>query len=223
MPISSTTSAPTRLVLAQFCARADNGPSCRRWPSRTSTSTPRSEACRGARTRVIGGRHRHDATTTPLAPVPSTPRASTAQYLVCGAAQLVLLLGAAAVTGVLIEAWLRWVWPANGVVDTFLRSAPVRRGRVRLVERVSRSPRNGCWSDAGSPATYPCGARSYLRFWTVKTLIRTTPMVMFVGSPLYVLYLRALGARIGRGVTIFSADRAGVHRPANHRQRHPHP
>ena len=43
-------------------------------------------------------------------------------------------------------------------------------------------------------------------------------MVMFVGSPLYVVYLRALGARIGRGVTIFSTHRAGVHRPAHHRR-----
>ena len=45
---------------------------------------------------------------------------------------------------------------------------------------------------------------SYLRFWVVKTLIRTNPMVMFAGSPLYLMYLRALGAKIGKGVTIFS-------------------
>ena len=29
-------------------------------------------------------------------------------------------------------------------------------------------------------------------------------MVMFAGSPLYLWYLRALGAKIGQGVTIFS-------------------
>ncbi|MGH3672611.1 MAG: hypothetical protein ACRDSH_18580, partial [Pseudonocardiaceae bacterium] len=45
---------------------------------------------------------------------------------------------------------------------------------------------------------------AYLRFWTVKTLIRTNPLALFAGSPLYVLYLRALGARIGKGVSIFS-------------------
>ena len=71
-----------------------------------------------------------------------------------------------------------------------------------------------------APARSRCGARRYLRFWTVKTLIRTSPMVLFVGSPLYVVYLRALGARIGRGVTVFSTDRAGLHRPADHRRRH---
>ena len=36
-----------------------------------------------------------------------------------------------------------------------------------------------------------------MRFWFVRALVRTNPMVLFIGSPLYVLYLRALGARIG--------------------------
>ena len=43
---------------------------------------------------------------------------------------------------------------------------------------------------------------AYLRFWVVKVLIRSNPLAAFVGSPIYVLYLRALGARIGRDVTI---------------------
>src|SRR5438876_657055 len=46
---------------------------------------------------------------------------------------------------------------------------------------------------------------AYVRFWIVKTLIRSNPCaLLFVGSPLYVLYLRALGAKIGPGVAIFS-------------------
>jgi non-ribosomal peptide synthetase-like protein len=45
---------------------------------------------------------------------------------------------------------------------------------------------------------------AHLRFWTVKTLIRASPLALLAGSPLYVLYLRALGARIGAGVSIFS-------------------
>jgi non-ribosomal peptide synthetase-like protein len=44
----------------------------------------------------------------------------------------------------------------------------------------------------------------YVRFWTVKTMIRANPMAVFVGSPLYVFYLRLLGAKIGRGVVILS-------------------
>jgi non-ribosomal peptide synthetase-like protein len=46
---------------------------------------------------------------------------------------------------------------------------------------------------------------AYVRFWMVKTLIRTNPAVhLLVGSPLYGLYLRALGAKIGPGVVILS-------------------
>jgi non-ribosomal peptide synthetase-like protein len=46
---------------------------------------------------------------------------------------------------------------------------------------------------------------TYVRFWLVKTLVRLNPLVLlFGGSPLYVLYLRALGADVGRGVAVFS-------------------
>jgi non-ribosomal peptide synthetase-like protein len=44
----------------------------------------------------------------------------------------------------------------------------------------------------------------YVRFWTVATLIRSCPLALFAGSPIYVLYLRALGARVGRGAMILS-------------------
>jgi non-ribosomal peptide synthetase-like protein len=44
----------------------------------------------------------------------------------------------------------------------------------------------------------------YVRFWVVKTLVSSNPLVLFAGSPLYSVYLRALGAKIGRGVVIFS-------------------
>src|SRR5205807_1060510 len=46
---------------------------------------------------------------------------------------------------------------------------------------------------------------AYVRFWIVKTLIRSSPVVrMFIGTPVYLFYLRALGAKIGPGVVIFS-------------------
>ena len=54
------------------------------------------------------------------------------------------------------------------------------------------------------PRQIPVWSLTYLRFWLVKTLIRTSPLVRFAGTPLYLLYLRALGAKIGKGVTILS-------------------
>jgi hypothetical protein len=38
------------------------------------------------------------------------------------------------------------------------------------------------------------------------TLIQRSPAALFVGSPLYALYLRALGAKIGRGAVILSKN-----------------
>jgi len=50
--------------------------------------------------------------------------------------------------------------------------------------------------------SFPIWGLRYYRFWVVKTLIRTAPVVLFRGSPLYSLYLRLLGARLGRSTTI---------------------
>ncbi|MCJ9668606.1 MULTISPECIES: Pls/PosA family non-ribosomal peptide synthetase [unclassified Neorhizobium] len=52
--------------------------------------------------------------------------------------------------------------------------------------------------------SFPIWGLRYYRFWVVKTLIRSAPVVLFRGSPLYNLYLRLLGARLGRNATIES-------------------
>src|SRR4029079_8302190 len=49
---------------------------------------------------------------------------------------------------------------------------------------------------------FPIWGLRYSRFWVVKTLIRTAPVVLFRGSPLYSLYLRLLGAKLGRNTAI---------------------
>jgi non-ribosomal peptide synthetase-like protein len=48
---------------------------------------------------------------------------------------------------------------------------------------------------------------AYVRFWIVKTLVRSNPLALLtVGSPLYAIYLRALGAKVGKGAAIFSRN-----------------
>ena len=61
----------------------------------------------------------------------------------------------------------------------------------RSVEAARRSA-SGAWATSGS---------GWSRRWS-----GSNPLVLFVGSPLYPLYLRALGAKIGRGVVIFSRN-----------------
>ena len=46
---------------------------------------------------------------------------------------------------------------------------------------------------------------AYFRFWLVKTMIVANPLArLLLGTPLYAAYLRALGARVGRRVVIFT-------------------
>jgi non-ribosomal peptide synthetase-like protein len=50
----------------------------------------------------------------------------------------------------------------------------------------------------------PIWSLRYFRFWVIKWLISNNPMVMFKGLPLFNVYLRLLGAKIGKGV-VFDA------------------
>ena len=135
--------------------------------------------------------------------MPVARRVGTGRYVLCGAVQLVLLLGAMVVSAVVIDIGLRWVWPAVGVIETYLRAATLVAAAFVVLCGL---PIAAKWAlvRRWEPGEFPVWSLEFLRFWTVKTLIRASPMTLFVGSPLYVLYLRALGAHIGRGVTILS-------------------
>ena len=50
----------------------------------------------------------------------------------------------------------------------------------------------------------PIWSLRYFRFWLVKTLVQTAPMALFIGTPIYNLYLRLLGAKIGKHTIILS-------------------
>ena len=56
------------------------------------------------------------------------------------------------------------------------------------------------------PGSIRVWSPAYLRFWVVKTLVRASPMVLFAGTPAFTLYLRALGAKVGRDVVYLSSQ-----------------
>ena len=51
---------------------------------------------------------------------------------------------------------------------------------------------------------FPLWGARYLRFWVVQRILRANPLAVFVGSPLYNLYLRCLGARVGAGAVVLT-------------------
>ncbi len=132
----------------------------------------------------------------PVAP----PRASP---VLCAALQLLLFLGLVLLGALVFVTGFEWIRAATGIIDTYLRSLVFGGASLLAMCTV---PIVAKWILVGRWKPHEIGVWSlaYVRFWLVKTLIRASPMVLFVGSPLYVLYLRALGAKIGRGVAIFS-------------------
>src|SRR5437870_3968966 len=129
---------------------------------------------------------------------------STREYVLCGALQVLFYLGYSYL-GVLagIEGY-QWLVAGSEGVDTYLRLV-LFSGVAFLV--VCAVPIAAKWLLIGrwKPQEIRIWSLAYVRFWIVKTLIRSNPAIhLFVGSPLYGLYLRALGAKIGPRVVILS-------------------
>ncbi|MET8453277.1 Pls/PosA family non-ribosomal peptide synthetase [Streptomyces sp. NPDC005209] len=130
-------------------------------------------------------------------------RAATRRYVVCGLLQFLFFLGYSYVAALAVAEGYAWISEGSGLADLYLRSvlcAAVGFVGLCTVPIAAKWTLVGRWR-AGQ---FPLWGTAYLRFWVVKTLIRSSPLRLFTGSPLYTVYLRALGARIGRGVTILT-------------------
>ncbi|MEV6983052.1 Pls/PosA family non-ribosomal peptide synthetase [Sphaerisporangium sp. NPDC051017] len=150
-----------------------------------------------------------EPTTEPAPEPPVAPQAvprragSTARYVLCGALQLLLFLGYAYCGGLALVGAYEWLSDAAGPAEFYLRALACGGAAFAGLAAV---PVLAKWTLVGrwKPGAIPVWGLAYLRFWTVKTLVRHSPMVLFAGSPLYLMYLRALGARIGPGAVILS-------------------
>nr|WSY50696.1 phosphopantetheine-binding protein [Streptomyces sp. NBC_00886] len=144
-------------------------------------------------------------TPEPSAPIEAEapPPGSTARYLLCGTLQFLVFTMYCVLAGLVTGRGYEWVSGGNGVAQVYLRST-IFGGAVFIgvctVPVVAKWVLVGRWKET----EFPVWSLAYVRFWTVKALLHANPMIMFAGNPLYVLYLRVLGARIGKGVTILS-------------------
>ncbi len=140
----------------------------------------------------------------PTAPAEKAAPAKTAQYVTCGALQL-LTFAACAYLAALVVGWgADWVSAPSGLADIYLRAVLFGGAvfvAVCVLPVIAKWTLIGRWTER----QIRIWSLDYVRFWIVKTLIRSSlTAVMFSGSPLYVMYLRALGVRIGRGTVIWS-------------------
>jgi len=131
------------------------------------------------------------------------PRASTAQYVACGALQLLAFLASVFLAAAVLSGGFTWLSASSGWAEIYLRSLAFSAGIFLLICTL---PILAKWTLMGrwKRQEIKIWSLRYLRFWLVKTLVQANPMALFTGSPVYPLYLRALGAKIGRRVVIFS-------------------
>src|SRR5215208_3623743 len=187
------------MVMAQFCARVRKRPDL---PSVSIKDVYQHPTIRSLAT-ALGD----------PAPVPiESPTQTSAEvvtpagkprFVLCGALQLLIFLGYSYLAALVIAHGYDWISAGSGVLDIYLRSVLTGCalfGFLFAVPILAKWILIGRWK----PQQIRIWSVRYVRFWVVKTLVRRNPIVFFTGSPLFNLYLRALGAKVGRGVVIFS-------------------
>jgi len=129
---------------------------------------------------------------------------STREYVLCGTLQALCFLAYSYAAMLGIETGYTWISAGSSAVEIYLRLVLAGSAGFFVVSAV---PIAAKWALVGrwKPQQIRLWSLAYVRFWVVKTLVRSSPAArLFIGTPLYSLYLRALGARIGRGVVILS-------------------
>jgi non-ribosomal peptide synthetase-like protein len=187
------------MVMARFCARVRKRPDLPAVSIKDIYQHPTIESLATA-----------FADATPVvveSPAPTSvqvpKRAGTSQVVLCGALQLLIFLTYSYLAALVIAQGYEWISAGTGVLDIYLRSVVAGCSVFLFLFTV---PILAKWILIGrwKPRQIRIWSLTYVRFWVVKTLVRRNPIVLFTGSPLFTLYLRALGAKIGRGVVIFS-------------------
>ena len=188
------------LVMARFCARVRKRGGLPSVSMQDVYQHPTIRSLAAALAEVTPRAARPPASAVGEAPTPT----SAVEYMICGSLQALFFLAYSYVAVVGIATGYAWVTAVSGPIQIYLRL--VLAGSAAFLG-VCAVPIAAKWLLIGrwKAQHIRLWSLAYVRFWIVKTLIRSSPAArLFIGTPLYVLYLRALGARIGPGVVIFS-------------------
>ncbi|WP_433505485.1 Pls/PosA family non-ribosomal peptide synthetase [Pseudonocardia halophobica] len=141
----------------------------------------------------------------PAVPADNTPvRHSTFGYWLTGFLQLATFLIYVTGAGYVMDRAYVWISTSVGLVEIYLRSleaGALAFLAMALLPVVAKWLLVGRWKET----EFPVWSLRYFRFWLAKTLIRGNPLaLLMVGSPLYSVYLRLLGAKVGKDVVILT-------------------
>ena len=188
------------LVMAHFCARVRKRGDLPPVSMRDVYQHPTIRSLAAALAHPALGPAKPRARAPIEAPTPTRP----GEYILCGALQALFFLAYSWVVVLAFAEGYRWVSAASTPVGIYLRLLLASSAAFVVVCAV---PIAAKWMLVGrwKAERIRLWSLAYVRFWIVKTLIRSSPAArLFIGTPLYLFYLRALGAKIGPGVVIFS-------------------
>jgi non-ribosomal peptide synthetase-like protein len=187
------------LLMAQFCARVRKRGNL---PSLSMKDVYAHPTISALATAVAD---RAPPPSTKVAAEPPTPT-SAREHIICGALQALFYLAYSYLGVLAITEAYQWMVAGSRGAELYLRLILFTGVGFLVLCAVPIAAKwllIGRWR-AGQIRIW---SLDYVRFWIVKTLIRSNPGVyLFVGSPLYGLYLRALGAKVGARVLILSRD-----------------
>jgi len=194
------------MVMARFCARVRKRPDIPSMSIKDIYEHPTIASLATALTATAPVPVESPAAIESQAPTwVEAPRpAKASQVALCGALQLLIFLGYSYLAALVIAQGYEWISEGTDLLDIYLRSAlsgSALFGFLFSVPILAKWILIGRWK----PQQIRIWSLAYVRFWVVKTLVRRNPIVLFTGSPLFNLYLRALGAKVGRGVVMLSA------------------
>src|SRR6266567_2873632 len=188
------------LVMAHFCARVRKRGNLPSVSMQDIYRYPTIRSLAAALTAVAPSSAKSSVAAAIEAPTPT----STREYILCAALQAMFFLAYSYAAVVAITEGYNWVSAGSSAFGICLRLILASSSAFLVVCAV---PIAAKWVFVGrwKPQQIRLWSLAYVRFWIVKTLVRSSPAArLFIGTPLYSLYLRALGAKIGRGVVILS-------------------
>lgn len=128
---------------------------------------------------------------------------SNLSYWLCGAGQLAFYALYALFGLWVLDVGYRWSAAPESALAVFGRSVVFAAVSFVVLTGISVVVK---WALIGrfKPRSIPLWSFAYFRFWLVMTMMRTSPISVFVGTPIYNVYLRLMGAKVGRNAVIAS-------------------
>src|SRR5947209_4859072 len=183
------------LLMARFCAAIRKNPGMSAVSMRDIYTNPTIAALSAHLDASLGG---FVAAKRELFHVPSN-----LAYYTCGALQAAFYAVYALFGLWILDTGYEWTVAASGVLELYARAVLFAAGSLVALTGISIVAK---WLLIGrfKTGSIPIWSFAYFRFWVIKTVMRTSPVVAFTGTPIYNGYLRLMGAKIGRGAVISS-------------------